>query len=245
MNFKKFVKSAIANWDSSLLLIGAAISIFVQLFSTNTNKENSLILYLLSGIAVVIAIERFKHIEELKTGIEELKTGISNIQNALQAKQNFEIIYGSDNISKKADELIIQTKRQIRTTSFSYQPDDSTESSQTYFKLLANILKINKNAHNKILYQSVYRSTRDISGREKIFNDADVRDCVKLYSVVNPIRIEIMIIDDKYLFIAFPELGIDAKFRSCIFIYNEKEFITGIIDWYDNHLLKEGKEVKI
>ncbi len=251
---KTFTSSIKSNWDAWVLFLFGMSVLISDIFSVVTSlwtrapisiDLNSLLLAL---IIIAIAIERFKYINELKSGIDHLRNSImsveansGSIENSLKRVLKCEVIEGAINISSTVDRLLLKTKKQIRTTAFG-----NTNRDRKYDELLAGILEKGKASGNIIQYQSAYQTGINMDARQNLFREKNIADCAKFLKVEDPLYINILIIDDSHLFIAFAELESETTHRHSIYIHDNPEFIRAMGVWYDNHLWarNEGKLLK-
>jgi len=232
--------------DAILLLTASLFSLVVAVVTISRGGDTSisLILLLLSLLSTSGAIERLRY-------LKRIRREISLLREVVRKKETVEILHGSENISRLADECIMKAERLIRATSFSprttMHSDEHNESTpidnvhtrrmNAYNDLLINVLTKARALYKPISYRLVYRIGReDVEKRIELFKKFGLRCDDNFIAVDSPTNFNMLIIDNKFLFIAFLELKEDERFMCAIFVHNDKALIEGISNWYDDHL---------
>jgi len=216
------------NPDSVILTIVGIISVILGIL--NVHKPERITLFLLGVICISISIERFVKLENIEKDLNELKRRIETVVPV-------EIIEGKDRVYESAKEIVKDAKSFIRATSLSEQataPED-------YLKTVAGKLKESKDQGNPIEYRIVMSSGKkneDKQWRSEIFNEYGVSKLVNSVDVDITWGMDVLIVDNKHLLIAFPELITDKSLRRGILFKNNSELVNSIREWYDNYLWK-------
>lgn len=208
----------------SFSVLYGLISIFVK-----STIIEGLILFGVGSICISIAIERFFKFENIEESLNELKKKIETIVPS-------EVIDGRDEIYKVARELINDAKNIVRATSFSRNertPDD-------YLKAVAEKLKECKDKGKPIEYRVVISSHKN--RRIEIFDQYGVSEYFKPRYIDTTWGLDVLIVDNKHLLIAFPELSTDESLRKGILFRNKPELVNSIREWYDNYLWQNARE---
>lgn len=143
------------------------------------------------------------------------------------------ILSGADCVYNDAISLIKEAQKIIRATALS---DKNKLPNKEYIENLANILKKSKQINKPIEYRLIASAEVDLSERLSLFEDAGVRDLVKVKRVESPWPPNILLIDNKHMHISFIELPSDRAFRRSLRFYNKPYVVQNIVDWYDNYL---------
>lgn len=248
------MKKFFVNWDVTVLAIIALLALlydFINIFwGLGGGKLINVVLFLLALAAIAITIERFKHIDELKSNLlklqvtiendnkksESINTVLYNIQDSLNSINNFKVIEDANNIIGLAKKLISKTKTQIRSTYLGINLDAAKD--VEYNNHLLSVLVKAKEDNKRILYRSVYQEGTSIQSRIDLFNSKEVLDYTQFLKVENAIHFNILIIDESDLLLAFPEIPGENQNRNCIYIHDNKNFIGAMCNWYDNYVWK-------
>ena len=222
------------NFDCIILTIIGSFSVLYGLSSIFIKSIiiEGLILFGIGSICISLAIERFFKFENIEKGLNELKNRIEIIVPS-------EVIDGKNNIYEAAIEIINDTEKTIRATSFSKQESIP----ENYIKAVANRLKECKDKGNPIEYRVVISSPWK-DRRSKFFNQAGVSQYFKPRYVDISCGLDILIVDNKHLLIAFPELSADESLRKGILFKSNPKLVDSIREWYDSYLWQNAKEIK-
>ena len=216
------------NVDSVILLIVGIASVVIGVL--NFNKLEGFILFTIGLICDSIAIERFFKFENIEKGLNELKKMTQTMIPAVPLE-------GTDEIYRNAIEIIKDAESVIRATSFGKEE----RAPDYYFEAVAEKLKKSQEEGRPIEYRVVISSGKK-NRRSKIFDKFGVEKWFKRCYVETKWGLDVLIIDNKHLIIAFPEITADESLRKGILFKNKPELVNSIREWYDNYLWKYARE---
>lgn len=143
-----------------------------------------------------------------------------------------DLVSGENNTYENAVKLIKLSKRIIRATNFGNicQPPP-----EYYTDAINSRLKESITSNTPIEFRIVASSK---VGLDKRFDNME-EEIRKLWRPkiidIKHVLLGVLIVDDTFALIAFPELPVDTHFRTCLSI-NDPECVRLLIDWYDNFL---------
>jgi len=216
------------NFDSCILVIIGLISTFIGI--VNFSQIEGIILFSIGLICLSIAIERFYKLENIVKSIDELKKKIEFTMPA-------ELVEGRDNIYKLAGELVEDAKSFIRATSFGREE----RTPENYLRIVARKLRESKE-QNPIEYRIVMSSSKKDKRGNPILDEFGVSNLFRRGYVNVTWGLDVLIIDNRHLLIAFPEIGSDESLRKGILFKNRPDLVEGIRDWYDNYLWNNAEK---
>jgi hypothetical protein len=170
-------------------------------------------------------------LENIEKELNELNKRIINIAPA-------EIIHGKNEIYKRAIEIIKDAKGIIRATSFVKKD----KAPKDYFLAIAKKLKNSKEQGKHIEYRVVMSKVKEPKRRYEIFIQYNVIDLFKQGYVDIIWGLDILIVDDRHLLIAFPELSVDKSLKRGILFFNKPELVSSIREWYDSYLWNRAEK---
>ena len=220
------------NYDLIFLIITGLVSVgtgLASIFFRGTITEG-VILLTIGFICISITIERLIKLENIEKSLNELKEWIRTIAPA-------EVIDGRDEIYKSALEIINEVESTIRATSFGKKehiPD-------WYLEEVANKLKEKKEEGKPVEYR-VVMSPHKRSRRSEIFEKEGVSDYLRRRYINTTWGLDVLIVDNKHLLIAFPEVGADESVRKGILFKNKVELVRSIKEWYDAYLWEGSRK---
>jgi len=216
------------NVDSVILSIVGIVSVVIGVL--NYSKLEGLILFTIGLICTSITIERFFKFENIEERLNELKKIIQTMIPAV-------LIEGADEIYRNAIEIIDDVESVIRATSFGKEE----RTPDYYLEAIAKKLKKSEEEGKPIEYR-VVMSLEKKNERSKILDEFGVEKWFKRGYVETKWGLDVLIIDNKHLIIAFPELTADETLRKGILFKNKPELVNNIREWYDNYLWKYARK---
>ena len=200
------------NVDSVILSMVGIVSVVIGVL--NYSKLEGLILFTIGLICTSITIERFFKFENIEERLNELKKIIQTMIPAV-------LIEGADEIYRNAIEIIDDAESVIRATSFGKEE----RTPDYYLEAIAKKLKKSEEDGKPIEYR-VVMSLEKKNKRSEILDEFGVEKWFKRGYVETKWGLDVLIIDNKHLIIAFPELTADETLRKGI--RSEKVFYSKI-----------------
>ena len=217
----------LTNWV--LIVTGTAGGIWgiVNLFTNfQNNPLDSSILTLLGLIAVGLGLEKLISYKKIENTIENLAGGVR--------------LEGWDEIYGAASELIHSAQSQIRGTVFN---QDKWAGPSYYLDLIAKKAKAQKDAHKDFIYKVVIgisgKPTADnlkhVEFRYSIFKKYGIQSMHRMKYVNTNLGIDLLIVDDQSLIIAFPQFK-SQNLRVGIKFVDQPKLVGPILTWYEEQL---------
>jgi len=197
------------NFDSIILMGVGIISVFLS--APNISKLEGITLFAVGLICVSISVERLFKLENIEKTLNELGDRIASIAPV-------ELIEGNDRIYKAAEEIVKDATTFIRATSFGRKET----APENYYHVVAEKLKESKKQRNPIEYRVIMPAKKEAKRKDEIFDKYGVSDLCKKGYVDITWGLDILIVDNKHLLIAFPELSADESPRKGILFKDNK-----------------------
>ncbi|HEY9207316.1 MAG TPA: hypothetical protein VIO58_15505 [Candidatus Methanoperedens sp.] len=230
-------------------------------------RDSSQITLLLVGLLCLsFGLERLAMFEDMRKEIGKKLTEVNGrltdhiktmtehnneIRQSLASAVNAQFVEGYDDIFKDSIKLVQEARETIRATDFAKSKITVTED---YLKELAKKLKESKESKREVVYKCVFgcETSNEIEDRlklrERIFRDAGVDDQVMSHQVKYSCidvkeTLDLLIIDDKHLMIAFPIKQADDTVRGSLKFVNKPDLVKRVCSWYDEYLWEKGKKI--
>lgn len=173
-------------------------------------------------------------IDLIKRKIDEFVAFYLSYCQAISARRiKINLISGADSIFKDAINKVKAAKKRIRATNFG---SNSLPPPKEYTDAVSDKLRESIKLNSPIEFKIIGSSNVGLQDRMDQL-PSDIKRLVS-YKVIDIQRVmlNILIVDDVFAQISFPEVSVDTHFRACISISDSPELVRLLIDWYDGFL---------
>lgn len=243
----------VSNLGRAVYLLLAAIGIIVYLVAIFTAKAGDHYDFLVSlsagliGVTVVFfVVDQFfewkpeivqakkaqdKHEQEMRDTFAGLHERLDRMSDNFEKVVPALFLPDAKSTYRAGTDLITEARTMIRATALG---KGKAEAPREWLEAVAEQLRSGKESGRPIYYRLVISRAGDRAMRDEVFAQRGVQDFVEYCPVDTTWGLNVLIVDDKHLVIAFPEFGNEPALRLGIAISNQRDLIRGICGWYDN-----------
>ncbi len=233
-------------------LVVALADTFFDLSEVPFLKETSaMILLMVSFLTVAVALERVTQLGKMADGIDKVLTvheesqcayvaGVQEIRRIIERHLQVGLLTNYDDIYDRSEELIGEAEEIIRGTAFS-----APSVPRDYVEAIAERAQAARERNAPIEYRVIVgigasgvsrEKRRFVETRQEAFARYGVSEYLSIGTITMPTGLDLLIVDDKHLIIAFPTLGVSPDLRCGLVFVNHAQLVSQIARWYDEHL---------